>query len=55
MPAITASLHSGATTVRPPVCAPGVFYDAIELLPYEGEHQRSLLEYTTGLDALEIR
>ena len=36
--------------------APGVFYDAIELLPYEGERQRSLLEYAGRvLDALEIR
>lgn len=36
--------------------APGVFYDAIELLPYEGERQKSLLEYAGRvLDALEIR
>ena len=36
--------------------APGVFYDAIELLPYEGERQSLLFEYATGvLDALEIR
>ena len=42
-------------------CAPsdlaaGVFYNAIELLPYEGERQESLVAYAVGvLDALEIR
>jgi len=36
--------------------AASVFYDAIELLPYEGDRQESLLAYTAGvLDALEIR
>lgn len=36
--------------------APSVFYDAMELLSYEGERQESLLAYAAGvLDALEIR
>jgi hypothetical protein len=34
----------------------GVFYEAIELLPYEGERQAALLAYAVRvLDALEIR
>jgi biotin carboxylase len=34
----------------------GVFYDAMELLPYEGERQEALLAHAVGvLDALEIR
>src|SRR5439155_19130637 len=40
----------------PPGLAAGVFYDAMELLPYEGERQEALLAYTVrALDALEIR
>jgi len=36
--------------------AASVFYDAIELLSYEGERQESLIAYAAGvLDALEIR
>lgn len=40
----------------PPDAPPGAFYDAIELLPYEGERQDALLTFAVGvLDALEIR
>ena len=43
---------------RPPrrTRVPGVFYDAIELLPYEGERQKLCSQYAVGvLEALEIR
>jgi len=42
---------------HPPRCdVAGVFYDAIELLPYEGERQEALLASAVDvLDALEIR
>jgi biotin carboxylase len=39
-----------------PGLRPGAFYEAMELLPYEGERQRELLAYTIrALDALGIR
>ena len=42
---------------RPPAgLGVGVFYDAIELLPYEGEHQQALFAYAVEvLEALGIR